>query len=286
MSRQAQRASYVFLCSLPFLDLVLLGARPLRIPVVHEVVGGILFAAIATTAWILGASMIVSGAPAPRKIALAGALLIVPFAIMSLLWVGIGAPFEATQTENYMRFLVLVANSIIVASAFVVLKDALSDAGERFFSTIGFAASVPAGMAYLFCTSMSAAYTVASMQGNAASAPAVLGALYGVLEFAACVLTYTTTAAFATSLAKVGWLGRGAARAYVIASAVLVSLVVMAGVMYPEISSATAPWYTSPGVIARIPAVPWIMATLLGVVVLRRGGNATLPIGTVASQDS
>lgn len=274
MNRTARLISYVFLCALPFLDLVLLGMRPLRVPGVHQAIGGFLFAAIAVAAWILGASAIGSAADAPRKGALAGALLIVPFAIMSLLWVGIGAPFQATTEENYMRFLVLVANSIIVAGAFVVLKDALHDAGERLYSTVGFAASVSAGVAYLFCTSMSAGRTIGMMNGDTTPPPAVLGYLYSVLEFAACVLTYITTAAFATSLAEARWLSRGAARAYVIASAALVSLLVMRGVQYPDISSGTAPWYTRPGVIVGIPAVPWIMACLLGVVVLRRAGDA------------
>lgn len=274
MNRGTRRVSFVFLSAFPFLDLVVFGLRPLRIPGVYQTIGGALFAAIVVAAWILGASTLASGAAAPRKIALAGTLLIAPFAIMSLLWIGIGAPFQATATENYMRFLVLVASSIIVASGFVVLKDVLCEAGEHFYSTIGFAASVPAGVAYLFCTSMSAGQTIASMQGHATSTPAVLDDLYGVLELAACVLTYITTAAFATSLAEARWLGRGAARAYLVASAVLVSLLIMRGVEYPEISSNTEPWYTRPGVIAGIPAVPWTMAVLLGVVVLRRAGDA------------
>ena len=280
MNPTARRISYVFLCALPFLDIALLGARPLRVPGLYQSIGAVLFAAIAVAAWILGVSAIGSAAAAPRKGALAGALLILPFAIMSLLWVGIGAPFQSTAEENSMRFLVLVASSIIVASAFVVLKEALHDAGERLYSTVGFAASVPAGVAYLFCTSMSVAYTNVSMRGDATPTPALLGDLYSMLEFVACVLTYITTAAFATSLAETRWLGRGAARAYVIASAVLVSLLVMRGVALPEISSSTAPWYTRPGVIAGIPAVPWIMASLLGVVVLRRAGDTKLETGS------
>jgi len=273
MSRTARRVSYAFLCAFPFLDFVLLGLRPLRVPGVHQAIGGFMFAAIAVAAWVLGATAIRASAAEQRKDALAGALLIVPFAIMSLLWIGIGAPFQATAEENSMRFLVLVASSIIFSGAFVVLKDALHDAGERLYSTVGLATSVSAGVAYLFCTSMSFGQTVASMNGDTVPIPGLLAMLYSVLEFAACVLTYITTAAFAMSLAEVRWLGRGAARAYVIASAVLVSLLVMRGVAYPEISGDTAPWYTRPGVIAGIPAVPWIMACLLGVVVLRHAGD-------------
>ena len=274
MNPTARRISYVFLCALPFLDIALLGARPLRVSGLYQSIGGVLFAAIAVAAWILGVSVIRSAAASARKSALAGALLILPWAIMSLLWIGIGAPFQATAEENSMRFLVLVANSIVVAGAFVALKEALHDADERLYSTVGFAASVSAGVAYLFCNSMMFAYANVAMRGDVSPTPAIFGDLYGMLEFVACVLTYTTTAAFAMSLAEARWLGRGAARAYVIASAVLVSLLVMRGVAYPEISTNTAPWYTRPGVIAGIPAIPWIMACLLGVVVLRRAGDA------------
>jgi hypothetical protein len=273
MNRRARRISYVFLCTLPFLDLAVLGTRALRVAGVYQIIGGVLFASIAIAAWILGAPAIGSSAAATRKLALAGVLLIVPWAIMSILWVGIGAPFQATRPENYMRFLVLVANSIIVAGACVILKDALYDGGERFYSTVGFAAGVPAGAAYLVSNSMSVAATVSMIHG-AAPPQAVLGDLFSVLEFVACALTYVTTAAFATSLSQARWLGRGAARAYVTASSVLLLLLVLRGLSFPEISSDTAPWYTRPGVIAGIPAIPWVMLCLLGVVSLRRAGNS------------
>ena len=59
---------------------------------------------------------------------------------------------------------------------------------------------------------------------------------------------------------------------------VLVLLLVTRGLSYPELSADTAPWYTRPGLIAGIPAVPWIMPCLLGVISLRRGGDeATSP---------
>jgi hypothetical protein len=172
-----------------------------------------------------------------------------------------------------MRFLVLLANAVIVASGFVALKEELYDAGERFYSTVGFAASVPAGAAYLVCISMSVAFSVAELPDKHAPFVGLLGGLYSTLEFVACVLTYIATAAFAASLGQARWLGRSAARAYVTVSMVLVLLLVTRGLSYPEVSGDTAPWYTRPGLIAGIPAVPWIMPCLLGVVSLRRAGD-------------
>jgi hypothetical protein len=273
MRRRARRISYVFLCTLPFLDLVVGGTRALRVPGVYQTVGIVLFAAIAIAVWMLGTAVIGSGAAARRTLALAGVLLIAPWALISLLWVGIGAPFQATRPENHMRFLVLVANSILVASAFVVLKDALYEAGERFYSSLGFAASILAGTAYFVCNSMSVAANFAAMHG-AEPPPQVLGNLFSVLEFVACVLTYIATAAFATALGRAHWLGRAGARAYVASSAVMLLLLMMRGLSFPEISGHTAPWYTRPGVIAGIPAIPWVMPCLLGVVSLRRAGEA------------
>jgi hypothetical protein len=272
----ARRIGYIFLCALPFLFLAVGSARALRIPGVYQSIGGVLFAVTLVAAWVLGARMIGFGASEQRRVALPGALLVVPFAVMSLLWVGIGAPFQATLAENHMRFLVLLANSIVVAGAFILLKEALGDAGERFYSTLGFAASIPAGAAYLFCISMSVASSVAGLPHTEASTAGLLGELYSILEFVACTMTYIATAAFAASLGQARWLGRGAARAYVTASLVCLLLLVMRGVSFPELSADTAPWYVRPGFIAGVPAVPWIMPCLLGVVLLRRAGDKQL----------
>ena len=273
MNRTARRISYIFLCALPFLDLAVVSVRDLRIPGVYQGIGAVLFSVVVLAAWVLGARVIGFGEAGGRTLALAGALLVVPWAIIALLWVGLGPPFQATLPENHMRYLVLLASAAIVASAFVALKEALHDAGERLYSTVGFAAGILAGAAYLVSISMSLANTIATLPATAETPAGWLSALYSALEFVACVLTYIATAAFAASLGQARWLGRGAVRGYVIASMVLVLLLVMRGVSFPELSGDTTPWYVRPGFIAGIPAIPWIMPCLLGVVLLRRAGN-------------
>lgn len=274
MNPASRRVSYIFLYTLPFLLLVVGGVRALRTHGVYQSVGVVLFALILMGAWILGARAMASGAAERRMVALAGTLFVVPWAVIALLWVGIGAPFQATPAENYMRFLVLIATSIVVAAAFVTLKQALSDAGERFYSTLGFAAGLTAGTAYLLCISLSVGVSAARLSsGHAPEVSAVMSGSYDILEFVACVTTYFATGAYAVSLGQARWLGRIAARAYVAASLVFVLFLFMRGVSYPEISANTAPWYTQPGVIAGIPAIPWIMPYLLGVVLLRRAGD-------------
>lgn len=273
MNNTARRISYIFLCAFPFLGSILAAVRALRIPGVYQVIGGVVFAAVTVAAWILGARMMGSAGAERRRLSLAGVLLIAPWAIISLLWVGIGAPFQATNPENHMRYLVLLTNTVLVASGFIALKEVLHDADERFYSTVGFAAGITAGSAYLVCISMSLAGTVAPLSENDGPFIAWLGHFYSALEFVACVSTYVATAAFAASLGQASWLGRGAARAYVFACMVLVLLLVMRGVTFPELSNDTAPWYVRPGFIAGIPAMPWIMPCLLGVVLLRRAGE-------------
>ena len=147
-----------------------------------------------------------------------------------------------------MRYLVLLADSIAVAGAFVVLKDALSDAGERFYSTLGFAANMLAGAAYLIWMSFQVgAYVVKVRDGQMSSVIVSLSDVYDILLFVACVLTYLTTAAFATAMRQVHWLGRGATRAYVTATFVALVFIVMRGLSFPDPTARTTPWYMRPG---------------------------------------
>ena len=274
-----RRVSSAFLFVFPFIALALVSARDLRVPGLYQTIGGVLFIAIASAAWILGARAIVSGNAAEQRLALTGILLILPWALIALLWVGLGAPFQANASENHMRYLVLLTSVVVVACAFIVLKEDLYDAGERFYSTIGFAASIPAGAAYLVCISMSLAAAIAELEGRDAASVGGSDDLYSALEFVACIATYVATAAFATSLGEVRWLGRIGARAYAITSAALVVLLMMRGVSFPELSGDTAPWYARPAFIAGIPAIPWLMPCLLGVVVLRRAGAMPRRLG-------
>src|SRR5215831_5626327 len=97
----AQRASYVFLCLIPLFGTVLVAPRALRIPGVYQAIGTAMFVAIAAAMWTL-AKRGRSSAEADR-LAAAGALLMGPFAMLPVLWVGLGPPWQATAPENVMR---------------------------------------------------------------------------------------------------------------------------------------------------------------------------------------
>lgn len=280
MNPRARGIGYVFLCVFPILNFALAGARPLRVSGVYQPVGFAMFTAIALSVWIVGRGVMHVKESGPRQIALAGFLLILPSAIISLLWVGIGPPFQATLPENYMRFLVLVWDSILVSVAFVVLTGALHKAGEHFYSTVGFGAALPAGAAYLVCLTFSLAQVITLMHGDRTPLPLFLDNFYSALEFVACVSTYAATLFFAAALWRAKLLGRGAACVYMAVSAIMMLLIILRGIEYPEISGRTAPWYTQPAVIAGIPAIPWLMPYLLGVVLLRRAGDGKLSVAS------
>ena len=99
-----------------------------------------------------------------------------------------------------------------------------------------------------------------------------LGDMLDILLFVAAFLTYLATLAFAASLGRVQWLGRGASRAFMIVNGVALLFLIIRGLQYPDPKLAT-PWYTNPGFVVGIPAVPFIMPFLLGVVLLRRAGD-------------
>ena len=270
-----RRVSYVFLCIVPFLSFAVVGVRAFRVPGVYQAVGVAYFAAIAIAAWTLGARAIRADVQGRRRLlGLAGTLLVTPFALVALLWVGLGAPWQANAAENQMRYLVLIVMATAIAGGFVVLREALSEAGERFYATLGFAAIMLSGPLYLLWNTF--AFAAFFGKEHAGEMPAAIVSLRDMLDlllFVAAFLTYLATVAFAASLGRVQWLGRRATRAFMIVSGVALLFLVIRGLQYPDPRALSAPWYTNPGFVVGIPAVPFIMPFLFGVVLLRRAGE-------------
>lgn len=273
-----RRAGYIFLCLFPLLAIALTGIRRLRMAGVYPSLGALAFAAIVLAAWVVGARTIGVGTERERRLALAGVLLIAPFALISLLWVGLGPPWMATPTENRMRYLVILADSIAVMGGFVVLQRLLNDAGERFYSTLGSAANQLAGAAFLVWTSFEVGlYVVVARDGKLPGELRSSSDVFDILLFVACVLTYATTLAFAVSLGQVGWLARRATRAYAAVAVVALVSIVLRGLSFPDPTAGSTPWYLHLGFVAGIPAVPWIMPFFFGVSLLRRAGDRAAP---------
>jgi hypothetical protein len=269
-----QRISYIFLCATPFVAFGAGVARPLRIPGVYHVIGGVLFAAICTAAWTLGARAVRADVQSRRQLALAGTLLLTPFAMVALFWVGLGGPWAASAAENQMRYLGLMAMALATTGGFVVLKEALSQASERLHSTLGFAAVMLACSLYLVWDAFAFGAYFAQEHGGTMPSPNVsLQAFRELVLSLAGALTYVATAAFAVSLARTQWLGRKASLAYIIVSFIALFFIMIKVLERPDPAAASQPWYTIPGFILGVPALPLIMPSLLGVVLLRRAGD-------------
>jgi hypothetical protein len=283
----ARRVSYVFLCIVPFLNFVVVGVRAFRVPGVYQAAGVAYFAAIAIAAWTLGARSIRADAEDRRLLGLAGTLLVTSFALVALLWVGLGAPWQATVAENQMRYLVLIVMTTAIAGGFVVLREALCEAGERFYATLGFAAIMLSGPLYLIWNIF--AFGAFFGKEHAGDVPAAIVSLRDTLDVLldlGAVLTYLATAGFAASLGRVQWLGRRATRAFIIVSFVALLFLMIRGLQYPDPRALSTPWYTNPGFVVGIPAVPFIMPFLFGVVLLRRAGEEQSQEGAVAELES
>jgi hypothetical protein len=269
-----RRVSYVFLCIVPFLSFVVVGVRAFRVPGVYQALGVAYFAAIAIAAWTLSAGAIRTDVQGRRLLGLAGILLVTPFALVALFWVGLGGPWAATPAENQMRYLVLIVMATAVAGGFVVLKEALGEAGERFYSTLGFAAIILAGPLYLIWDAfVFGAYFAEEHGGEMPPAIVSLRPFRFLLLSLAGALTYAATAAFAASLARTKWLGRKASLAYLIVNFIALFFIVILVQQHPDPAAVSQPWYIIPGGILGVPALPLIMPFLLGVVLLRRAGD-------------
>jgi hypothetical protein len=273
-NQQNLRISFAILCATPFIAFGAVGLSPLRVQGVYQVVGIFLFSVISVAAWMLGARAIKSDIQSQRQGALAGTLLLAPFAIVALFWVGIGGPWAATAAENQMRYLVLILMAIMVVGGFLMLKELLSDAGERVYSTLGFAAIILAGPLYIVWDTFAfARYFTLEHSGEIAPAIVSLHSLQDLLLSLAGALTYVATVAFAASLARMKWLGRKAYLAYIIVSVIALAFILTKIVEHPDPAADSLAWYTIPGFILGIPAIPLIMPSLLGVVLLRRAGG-------------
>ena len=271
-----QGLSFIVLCASLIVVTVLFGLRVKYTQAVYYAVAILQFTVICFAAWDLGGWAIGSDAGDRRPLAVAGALLIAPWALFSFL-PGIGPPGDQTAAENELRYLVLLINAIAIAVGFVVLREVLSKGGEHFYSTLGFAAILIATPLYLVWATIAVGYfraKQADSSGQAASRIISLVEISDILLFFGGALTYLAAAAFAASLGRRLWLGHVMTRTLVTASLLALLCLMIRGLWFPDPRTVFAHWYAIPGFIVGIPAVPWIVPLLFGVALLRRAGSA------------
>jgi hypothetical protein len=180
----------------------------------------------------------------------------------------------AMVADNQMRYLVLTLMAIAAAGGLIVASDVLRETGERFYSTLVMAAIILAGPIFVvWDIFVFTSYTTLERGGEIAPAIVSLRPFSDQLLSVAAALTYFATAAFAASLARINWLGRKASFVCVSLNVIALSLIVIKIAVHPDPAGDSQPWYTIPGFILNIPALPLIMPLLLGVVLLRHAGG-------------
>lgn len=276
-SRRPRPAPLVVLLVCTF---VIFGRSADYAPATRSALAALLLGGSLVAAWFGGARAIVSVEPARRLQAAAGALLVAPFVLFSLL-AGMGPPHDQPAADNALRFLVLAWGALFTGSGLLVLRQALASAGETFWSTLGAAATTWATPLYVAFALVQRIDLVAQMSGWSWSA-AVTGTLHELTPldalsmsalFLGGVLTYLATGLFALALGSAGWVGRRTARIFIAISAVGGALLVARGFAYPGLDAAFSHWYSIPGFIAGIPAVPWMLPCAMGVILLRRAAS-------------
>jgi len=274
--RLSRRLSIAFVCALPFLASALSAPRDLRIPVVSPAIGAAVFVLLCLALAVLAARPLRCGPEPARLAAVAGCLFLAPFALIALLWVGLGTPWDATAPENQMRYLVLLTSTVCVTAGFALLHELIRGSGERLWSALGFGAALLAGAAYLVWISLHVgAWSAAARTGDMPPPFTALSEPLDILVFVACVLTYLGAAAFAVALRRAGWLGRAPGTLIALLSLAGCALVLVRGLSFPDPTAASTPWWTRPGFIAGVPAVPWVLPYFFGVALLRRAGNSS-----------
>ena len=250
-------------------------------PALHAAIVALALVVGVALTWLAGAHVVVRGDAddTARLRAASAGLLVAPFVLFGLV-PGVGPPRNQPPQDNELRFLLLAIDPMLVGAG-LLPKEALAGAGERLLASVGLAAIVLATPLYVaFALIQRVGYVAVELHWTWAAT--VSGNLHELTEldafsmaalFFAGALTYVATAAFAGSLARVGWLGRGTATLLQLASGLGLAFLLARGFAYPSLTAAFSHWYTVPGFVAGIPAVPWMPLCVMGVLLLRRAGR-------------
>lgn len=277
--QRTESRKYLFLVVCLLLIVVLFGVPVSYGEPLHLTISLLLFAITCVAAWRAGFSSVCTDDVERRLIAFSGGLLILPWILFSFL-AGYGPPDAATPAENQLRYSLLLVNASAIAGGFILLKEALRKIGERLYSTLGAIGISLASIMYIvFCAISLAEYRLIERGefSNTGSAK-LIDEISLILLFAAVCLTYLAVAAFVTALQKSSWLGEKVSRIFV---GVCFLAVLFVGIKVAVILNnptdpmwSFSPWYVLPGQLLSIPAVPWIIPCILGVILLRRADAA------------
>jgi hypothetical protein len=174
------------------------------------------------------------------------------------------AEWVATATEQETRYYILIGVGIMLTGGLALLREKLKEAGENFYSMLGFTAIMIKAPLFIINMAYWGSFLTASFKIFVA-APAekrpdwylIMKELFYSIGMVEVGLTYLATAAFAASLKKAGWFKSGICNAYIFLS-FLGFLLNLLPSWLPQ------PWGTI-GYVVAIPAFPLIMPYLMGI---------------------
>lgn len=277
LGRGLRWPSYIVLCASLVIATALFGAPiPLPLPA-RTVLAGALLSLICAAAWLSGLELLRSDPG--RRTLVPAMLLIAPVALFSLM-PGFGPPEFTDNAHNIFRYAVLTVDVVAVGSGLMLLQDALETSAGVLYARLGFALTIWATPLYLVWSTL----LLAGQRASDARRAWALGpwndwlmSFSDHLLFFGSLLTYAATALFAMALLQARWIGPKAAAAFVSASLVASAGLVVRGMDFPSALAVFAQGYTIPGWIAGIPAVPWFMPCIFGLILIRRAVREAEP---------
>ena len=240
----------------------------------------VLMGVIMVAAWKAGLVLIRTSSDTNGKALAAAALLISPVALFSLM-PGFGPPEFADHTHNVFRYVVLLVDAVAIFSGTMILQEVLQASGDSLYGRLGFSLIAAATPLYLVWAALLIESHRAALAGSTwASGPwnTWLMSFSDILLFFGGLLTYVATALFALSLRRAQLIGAGASLAFLVINMVFALCLIVRGIDFPDPAVVFAQGYTIPGWIAGIPAVPWFMPCIFGLVLLRRIGRDAQPL--------
>lgn len=224
------------------------------------------------TAWKVGGFAILQLDIHQKLLATSGLLLITSWALFSFL-PGVAPPGMQSHEENQLRYLILFLNAVCIAGGFTCLAKTLYQKDEQFFSTSGFSAIVVATPMYLVWAVFMIEIHRVIPNLDTSEIPNwvyAISDLTDILLFFGGIFTYIATLFFTLSLREAKFLSHKFAQSFIFVSVLALICLSIRGFSFPDPSVAFTNWFTIPGYIFGIPAIPWIIPTIIGVKLLRK----------------
>jgi hypothetical protein len=226
-------------------------------------------AAVFGPALLLGATLAKDSRSRVRGIA--GLALVAPVGLFAFL-PGFGPPDAVSASENYFRYIILLAGSVCLGAGLLLLSEVAQEDGSAVLGRVARTTALLATPLYIiWATVLVQIVTIMSLPGYSATGTWLrwVSDWSDIVLFAAGVLSYLCAAALSGALLETRLIGRGLAIAFGTISLLAAALLLMRGLRFPSPADAFRHWYAIPGWIAGIPAVPWMVPAFMGAVCLR-----------------